>query len=238
MKVFIVFAHPEPKSFNGALLLHAVETLEAAGHEVVVSDLHAMGWNPVSDRANFTTVANADYLKLQDEEIHASKNDGFAADVKAEMEKLFWCDFLILQFPLWWFGLPAIMKGWADRVLACGVAYGGGKWYDRGVFSGKKAMLSLTTGGPSTSFSSDGLSGEINALLNPINHGILRFCGFDVLPPYVVWAPARIGDDGRQEYLDAFSARLQAIETTEAIRYPSLDDYEPKTFVLKKDSVD
>jgi NAD(P)H dehydrogenase (quinone) len=57
------------------------------------------------------------------------------------MDKLFWCDALILQFSLWWLGMPAILKGWVDRVLAAGGrVYGGGLWRDRGVFVAKRAM--------------------------------------------------------------------------------------------------
>jgi multimeric flavodoxin WrbA len=107
MRVFIVHAHPEPKSFNGALTRAATEALAGAGHETVLSDLYAMNFNPVSDRRNFTTVANPDAYRQQAEEAHAAAHDGFAPDLQAEMDKLFWCDALILQFPLWWFGLSS-----------------------------------------------------------------------------------------------------------------------------------
>jgi NAD(P)H dehydrogenase (quinone) len=110
----------EPKSFKGALTRAATEALTAAGHEVVVSDLHAMGFNPVSDRRNFTNVHDPDYYRQQAEEADAAAVDGFAPDLEVEMDKLFWYDALILQFPLWWFGLPAILKGWIDRVIASG----------------------------------------------------------------------------------------------------------------------
>ena len=52
MRVFIVHAHPEPKSFNGAMTRAASEALREAGHEIEVSDLYAMGFNPVSGRGN------------------------------------------------------------------------------------------------------------------------------------------------------------------------------------------
>lgn len=54
---------------------------------------------------------------------------------------------MIWQFPLWWFSVPGILKGWVDKVFAMGRTYGGGRIYEKGVFQGKKAMLSLTTGG-------------------------------------------------------------------------------------------
>ena len=177
MKVFIVHAHHEPKSFNGALTEAAVAALTDAGHEVRVSDLYAMDFDPVSDRRNFTTVGEADYLKQQVEESHASKNDGFAPDIEAELEKLDWCDVLIFQFPIWWFGLPGILKGWVDRVFAMERIYGGGRWFDDGYFKGKRAMLSLTTGGGPGAFSEKGIVGDIHAHLHPINYGIFRFVG-------------------------------------------------------------
>ncbi|MEL0020117.1 MAG: NAD(P)H-dependent oxidoreductase, partial [Rickettsiales bacterium] len=72
MKVFIVHAHHEPKSFNGALTRAAESALLAQGHEVRISDLCAMGFDPVSDRRNFTTTGDPDYLKQQVEEAHAT----------------------------------------------------------------------------------------------------------------------------------------------------------------------
>jgi NAD(P)H dehydrogenase (quinone) len=198
-----------------------------------VTDLYAVQWDAVSDRRNFTTVKDPEYFKQQDEELYATEVGGFSADVKREMERLFWCDALILQFPLWWFSVPAILKGWIDRVFALGSVYGGGRWYDRGVFKGKRAMLSLTTGGPPTMYSPDGLNGDIDMLLYPVNHGVLRFTGFDVLPPFVAWGPARAGDEGRAEYLRQYEARLRSFFETEPTRYPSLDEFDPSTFARK-----
>ena len=233
MKVFIVHAHHEPKSFNGALTEAAVAALTDAGHEVRVSDLYAMDFDPVSDRRNFTTVGEADYLKQQVEESHASKNDGFAADIEAELEKLDWCDVLIFQFPIWWFGLPAILKGWVDRVFAMERIYGGGRWFDDGYFKGKRAMLSLTTGGGPGAFSENGIVGDIHAHLHPINYGIFRFVGFDVLPPFIAWGPARASDERRRANIEESVARVLSIPETEPSAYPSLTDYDPKTLRLK-----
>jgi NAD(P)H dehydrogenase (quinone) len=187
MRVFIVHAHPEPQSFNGTMTRIAVETLKSAGHDVLISDLYNMGFDPVSDRRNFVTVHNPLYYRQQAEEMHAAQFNGFADDIREEMGKLFWCDALILQFPLWWFGLPAILKGWVDRVFASGGRiYGGGKWYDKGVFAGKRAMCSVTIGGTASLYSQHGLNGPINSILFPIHHGMLYFTGFSVVEPFVV----------------------------------------------------
>lgn len=211
MNILIVFAHPEPQSFNGALFDTAVRTLRDAGHTVVTSDLYRMGFNPVSDRHNFTTVSNPDYLKLQLEETLASKEDGFAPELEAELRKIETCDLMIWQFPLWWFGLPAILKGWADRTLAMGRAYGYGNIYETGVFKGKRALLSLTTGGPQEAYAKGGFNGDMAAILRPIQRGILEFTGFSVLAPEIHYGPVRVDDAQRQAWLEAYAARLRAI---------------------------
>ena len=233
VRIFIVHAHPEPNSFNGALTRAGQAALSGAGHEVVVSDLYAMGFNPVSDRRNFTTASDASYYHQQSEEANAAAHNGFSPDIQAEMDKLFWCDALILQFPLWWFGLPAILKGWVDRVFASGGRiYGGGKWYDRGVFAGKRAMCSVTIGGPPPIYSSRGLNGPIAEILFPINHGMLYFVGFTVIEPFLVHAPARIGHSERQEWLVRYRERVLGLVRAPTIAYPKLADFDD-TYVLK-----
>src|SRR3982751_5796187 len=115
MKVLIVYAHPEPKSFNTGLLQHSVDVLKEQGHSVQVSDLYAMQFNPVASDADFTQRRFPEQMQYDREQKHASQHAAFAPDIQAELDKLLWCDFLILQFPLWWFSVPAIMKGWIDR---------------------------------------------------------------------------------------------------------------------------
>src|ERR671929_23137 len=146
MKVLLVFAHPEPRSLNGALRDVAIQELEAQGHEVRVSDLYADRWKSEVDRTDFPLLAPDARLKPV-----AASREGFAAralteDVRAEQEKLLWANALILQFPLWWFTMPAILKGWVERVFAYAFAYGVGEhsdrhWGDRygeGSFAGKR----------------------------------------------------------------------------------------------------
>lgn len=232
MRTFIVHAHHEPTSFNGALTNAAITSLQAAGHQVVVSDLYAMSFDPVSDRRNFTTVKDPAQLKQQNEESYASENNGFVPDIQAEMDKLAWCDALILQFPLWWLGLPAILKGWVDRVLAVGRAYGGGRYFSRGVFASKRAMCSVTVGGSSEAYSHHGAYGPLDPILFPIHHGILGFVGFTVVEPFVVHAPARMRPDERAAVLAEYGRRLLNLSTASAI--PALDMANYDGLILKR----
>jgi putative NADPH-quinone reductase len=211
MRVLVVFAHPEPLSFNGAMFRTAVEKLIMEGHEVETSDLYQIDFDAVSGRDNFTTVKDPNYFKQQMEEIYATETDGFADDIETEIEKIEWCDLMIWQFPLWWFGLPAILKGWVDRVFAMGRTYGGDKLYGNGVFKGKRALLSLTTGGPFPAYVKGGFQGDINAILRPIQRGMLQFVGFEVLAPQIIYGPVRMEDSQRKELLAAYAERLRSI---------------------------
>lgn len=226
MNVLIVLAHPEPKSFNHAMKDLAVETFTQAGHSVQVSDLYAMGFNPVLDKGDFQTLARPDFFKPQLEQRHATATHGFAADVAAEQEKVFWADLVVFQFPLWWFSLPAILKGWVDRVFAAGLTYGGGMWYDQGAFRGKKAMLALTTGGPSAIYGPDGINGDLEATLFHVQHGMLFFCGFEVITPYVAWSAAHLDDEGRQQLLEGYRRHLQSLDDLPRVPFHPLADYD------------
>lgn len=216
MKVLVVYWHPEPKSFNGAMFRTACETLARAGHEVKTSDLHEMNFNPVSGRNNFTTVNDPNYFKQQTEEMHATEMNGFSADIESEIEKLEWCDLLILQFPLWWFGLPAVLKGWVDRVFAMGRTYGGGRIYEDGVYRDKRVLLSLTTGGPEEGYGEGVARGDMTAILLPI-HRSMQFVGFDILAPQLVYGPVRLTDEEREQQLATYDERLQNISDEPAI---------------------
>jgi NAD(P)H dehydrogenase (quinone) len=217
MKVFVVYWHPEPQSFNGAMFRTACEALAGAGHEVRTSNLHEMRFDPVSSRKNFATVKDPNYFKQQIEEMHATEMNSFSAEIVFEMEKIEWCDLMIWQFPLWWFGLPAVLKGWVDRVFAMGRIYNFEHIYGTGFFRGKRALLSLTTGGPEEAYREGGFNGDIAAILRPIHRGMLQFVGFDVLAPQIVYAPVRMTDEQRQHYMTAYAKRLKKIAQESSI---------------------
>jgi NAD(P)H dehydrogenase (quinone) len=213
----VVLAHPERRSFNGAMADTAVETLRELGHKVAFSDLYRMGFDPVSDRSNFTSIKNPDFFKQQVEEDYATDMNGFAPDVEAELAKLESADLMIWQFPLWWFSVPGILKGWVDKVFAFGRVYGRGRFYETGLYRGKRALLSLTTGGAEQAYLSDGFNGDINGILRPIQRGVLEFVGFDVLKPQIAWAPAHISEEERRVYLREWRERLTRIAEEEPV---------------------
>jgi len=243
MKVLIVYAHPESTSLNGALRDVAVQEIEAQGHEVRVSDLYAMDWKAEINRADFPSLGADQRVQVAPASAQAFASNTLTADVKTEQDKLLWADVLILQFPLWWFSMPAILKGWVDRVYAFGFAYGVGeqserRWGDRygeGTLAGKRAMLVVTTGGWEEHYSARGINGPIDDLLFPINHGILFYPGYSVLPPFVAHRVDRLDEEGFLAVADRLRERMQTIETTPPIPYrrQNFGDYEIPTMQLR-----
>ncbi len=243
MNVLIVFAHPEPKSLSASLREVAIHELEAAGHTVRVSDLYAMRWKSEVDRADFPSLTPDERLIAVAASKHAFDSDTLTDDVKAEIEKLLWADTLVLQFPLWWFAMPAILKGWVDRVFAYGFAYGVGehsdkRWGDRygeGTLAGKRAMLIVAAGGWEEHYSPRGINGPIDDLLFPINHGILYYPGYDVLPPFVTYSTDRLNETRFEAAAESLRDRMRSIETTRPISYRRQNggDYHIPTMQLR-----
>jgi len=225
-KILIIFAHPEQQSFGAALLERARTTLLDAGHAVVVSDLYAMGFNPVASSNDFEQRRFADALQYDREQKFSWQHHSFSADIQAEIEKLQWCDTLILQFPLWWFSVPAIMKGWIDRVFINGLVYGKGKRLDTGGLKGKRAMLALTTGCYPEMVAPDGLLGGIEINLWHLHAGTLAYSGCEVLPPFIAWSIHYTDEMRRREYLDAYAAHLQAMDQATPLFFHPQSDFE------------
>jgi len=227
MNVLLVFAHPDPCSLNGALRDVAVAELRAQGHAVQVSDLYAADWKAAVDAADFPNRPPTERLSVAAASRAAFADGALTDDVRAEQERLLWADAVILQFPLWWFGMPAILKGWVDRVYACGFAYGVGehsdrRWGDRygeGTFAGKRAMLVVTTGGWAEHYGPRGINGPIDDLLFPINHGVLYYPGFTVLPPFVAYRTDRLDAAGFAAEAERLRVRMRDLAETSPVPY-------------------
>lgn len=235
MNIFIVYAHPEPRSLNGSLKDVAVASLKSSGHEVKVSDLYAMNWKVVADRNDFTHHDSDHRLFYMQSSAMAYHHGTQTADIEQEQEKLLWADIVIFQFPLWWFGMPAILKGWIDRVFACGFAYGVGQYdakhygsrYGDGTLKDKKGMLSVTIGGRKDQYSRRGINGSIDDLLFPIHHGMLWYAGMSVLPPFIIYEADKISPQQFERYKLQYQKRLSSLDIDDPIpyRYQNNGDY-------------
>jgi NAD(P)H dehydrogenase (quinone) len=222
MNVLIVHAHPEPQSFSAALKVIAVEELEAHGHRVQVSDLYAMRFNPVASAADFGARANPEYCVYALEQRHGVESQTIADDIRIELDKLLWCDLLILNFPLFWFSTPAILKGWIDRVFVSGTVYGGRRFYDRGGLKGKRAIVSLTLGGQESMFGAEGIHGPIEDMLKPLLQGTLAYSGLSVLASFIGWHVPYISQEARQAILKEWRSRLRSLSDAPVVLFPCL----------------
>lgn len=229
MNVLIVYAQPESTSLTRHLVDAATDTLREQGHAVILSDLYAMRWKAVFDEHDFPIRADRKRLSFVKESGHAYSTDQQTADVTLEQQKLLAADAVILQFPLWWFGMPAILKGWVDRVFAYGLAYGykgeGNRYrYGDGGLKGKRALLSVICGGPAEDYAPRGINGLLEQLLFPITHGTLFFAGMDVLPTHAVYGSSRITPAGVDSARADWRSRLERLFEDAPIPFRSQND--------------
>jgi NAD(P)H dehydrogenase (quinone) len=108
MRFLVIFAHPVESSFVSSLHQRALEALTDAGHEIDDCDLYAERFQPVLSR---------------DERVVYHDTDVNREFVSKEIERLHRCNGLVLIFPTWWYGMPAILKGYLDRVWLPGAAF-------------------------------------------------------------------------------------------------------------------
>ncbi len=158
MNHLIVYAHPNKESFNHVILKTAVEGLQKKGHEVEVRDLYVMKFQPTLSRSEMI--------------------GGIGEDVVAEQEYLKWADVITFIYPIWWTGLPAIMKGYIDRVFSYGFAYKYINGVQMGLMQGKKVVIINTQGKSHAEYAATGMD---KALRLTSDKGIFEYCGFDVM---------------------------------------------------------
>ncbi|XP_034054914.1 ribosyldihydronicotinamide dehydrogenase [quinone]-like isoform X1 [Gymnodraco acuticeps] len=260
-KVLIVYAHQSSGSFNSAAKDAAVEVLTAKGCAVEVSDLYAMTFKATATAEDITgKVKNADHFCYGEETKLAWEAGKLTADISEEQRKLTEADLVIFQvepelvcfcfvkpclcyeltlrttsqFPMYWFTVPAIMKGWMDRVLTLGFAFTHEKRYSQGIFKDKKAMLSFTTGSQESMFSANGINGDMNVTLWPLQNGILHYCGFQVLAPQIFWAPSHVSSEARGTMLEGWRTRMQGLLGENPLAFTPLDCFDgEKGYQLK-----
>ncbi len=210
-RVLIVTAHPGPESFTRAWAARSRRACEALGYEVLWSDLYEMGFDPAERGALYGQEGPFDPLKAQEA--------GAPADASAEAARIEAADVVILHFPLWWFGPPAMLKGWCDRVLVHGRLHDVDHRFDTGRCRGKTALFCVSAGVSAAEIGPGGKEGHLDLLLWPLAY-TLRYCGFDIAAPV-----AATGVHGYWQGDDrvALEARLAALLDGQAALIAGLD---------------
>lgn len=234
MRVLWVYAHPEPRSLNGSLRDLGIRVLREHGHEVRESDLYAMDWDPVVRATDFAHDP-AERMDVLNESERALIDGSLCADIRAEQEKLLWSDTLVVQFPLWWFGMPAILKGWFDRLFVQGFAQGvldadtgRARRYGDGGLVGRRAMVITTVGANAATTGPRGIHGDLDETLFPLTHGTFWYSGMSVVAPFVVNGAVALADDDYADVATRLTERLVTLPAAETIpfRHQNGGDYD------------
>jgi NAD(P)H dehydrogenase (quinone) len=220
MNILIVSAHDDTKSFVAALHNTALGVLERAQHTVVVSDLYAQQFNPVASSLDFTTSSGTHANYMFEQQRAVNTGGGFSPDVDGEMKKVKDADIIIIHFPLWWGGPPAILKGWFDRVFAMGFAWNGDKHYENGLLSGKKVLVTVSAGDPGSFYTAEGMHGAtVEQHLYGLTNGTLAFCGMDVYKPFVVTNVTAAEQAELEKRVEDYRDLLQSIDSYSSYIY-------------------
>ena len=183
MNQLLIYAHPNPKSFNNALKETLLKIGKDNGTINVVRDLYDMNFDPV----------------LKPSDILSFKKKECPADIGEEHKHIEWADVIVFVFPLWWNGMPAILKGYIDRVFSCGFAYRYDKHGSHGLLQNKKIMVFTTLGETDEIYN---VSGLYEAVKITQDLGVFEFCGREVLLHHFFPAVPHVDKDTRLMYLE------------------------------------
>jgi NAD(P)H dehydrogenase (quinone) len=161
MRHLIIYAHPNENSLNHHLLQTVTETLQKENHEIMIKDLNKIHFNPV----------------LSMEDMQGQRMGKVSDDIKTEQELISWAEHITFIYPIWWTGMPAIMKGYIDRVFSYGFAYRYDQGIQKGLLEGKQAIIINTHGKSHEEYERIGMD---KALSLTSDRGIFQYCGFEI----------------------------------------------------------
>ncbi len=183
MKCLIVYAHPNPYSFNHAIKETVEEQLTKNGHEVVIRDLYALNFDPVLKPSDFELI----------------QQGKVAADVEEEQKHVEWAELIIVVTPIWWTNFPAMFKGYIDRVFSFGFAYVMEENGPKGLLPNKKVFLISTSGATNEMYSELGMH---DSLKKTMDFGIFNFCEMEVIGHKFFGAVPMVSDEERKKMLE------------------------------------
>ncbi|MEZ0323092.1 MAG: NAD(P)H-dependent oxidoreductase [Hydrogenothermaceae bacterium] len=183
MDAVILYAHPNPASFNNAIKDTVIDTFKKKGKSFSLRDLYSMNFNPVlTGRQLYDIYVNS---KVED-------------DVKQEQEIISQAKLLIVIHPIWWSGMPAILKGYIDRVFTYGFAYKEENGDVVGLLKDKKVLIINTFGADEKELNQFG----IKDCFDKIYHSIYGFCGIKEIKTKFLFAVTHVSDEDRKKMLE------------------------------------
>lgn len=182
MKHLVVYAHPSAESFNHAILETTVQALKNKGHEVVVRDLYALDFQPV----------------LKPEDTAAMRSGNTPDDILTEQKFIAEADIVTFIYPIWWTGLPAILKGYVDRVFSYGFAYAYGATGVDKLLTGKKGFIINTHGTTKEIYDQIGMTAGLKITSDT---GIFDFTGIEMVEHLLFGNIPSVGQTALDEIL-------------------------------------
>ena len=183
MNHLVVFAHPNPKSFGKGIVDTIVKASEEKGAAVRVRDLYEIGFDPI----------------LKPSDFEALQSGKVPEDIGTEQEHIKWADVITFVYPVWWASVPAILKGYVDRVFSFGFAYESVNGAINGLLKGKKALLFCTTGSPNEVYAQSGMH---DAMKKTTDQSIFNFTGIEDVKHIFFGAVPYVSDEVRGDYLN------------------------------------
>ena len=162
MKHLIIYAHPNPQGLNGSLKQLVLKHLIENGHEVKVRDLYELNFNPVLSMENLQG-------QFMEEKV--------TEDITLEQEFISWADHITFIYPIWWMGMPAILKGYIDCIFSYGFAYRYDEGIQSGLLTGKQVSIINTHGRSQAYYEKIGMYDAFNLIFDK---GTFNYCGMEV----------------------------------------------------------
>lgn len=183
MKALITYAHPNPESFNQAIVQRASATLTSRGWNVTVQNLYDIEFNPI----------------LTKEDLSSFRAGNIPEDIAKQQSLVKEANLLVFVYPLWWFDRPAILKGWFDRVMSYGFAYKVGEKGPEGLLGNKRAVIIQTAGGLQEQYE---LNQHDKIVHGTMREGTLDFCGIKDIRCHTFYSVTSCPQEQRLSMLD------------------------------------
>jgi NAD(P)H dehydrogenase (quinone) len=183
MNTLIILAHPCEDSFNAAICNEIKEYLTNKNYEVKIRDLYKLKFNPVLTEDNHTKFYQNNLPK----------------EIQQEQNEISWAENLVFIYPTWWCGMPAMVKGYFDRVFTNGFAFRFSKGEVDGLLKGKKATIFQTTSQTEEFMKPNQL---VSSMETALDVGIFDYCGIDVLTHKFFFSVPHVDKETRERMLE------------------------------------
>lgn len=183
MKTLIVFAHQHQDSFNRAILDNVEATLKEKGQEVAVRDLYKLNFQPLLTPADTASM----------------KAGKIPEDIQTEQSFITEAEGIIFIYPIWWSNMPAILKGYLDRVFSFGFAYTYGEQGPVPLLNGKKGLIINTYGAAEEQYDKIGMN---TAFRTTMDVGVFGFTGIEAIDHLLFGSVTVVDDATRKKMLE------------------------------------